>query len=607
MGNWLVVTAVCVLLAVVAEAQAIYVSPKGNDSYSGKLPALGAARTEGPKATLSGALEAARKLPPGKTRRIIIKAGEYFLDSTVTLAAEDANLTIEAAKGEKVVLYGGRRITGWEPDGDGLWAAKLPQVDGKAWDFRMLAVNGRFCKRARLPKEGTFTHLTVFDVPWMSTTGGGWKRKPTQEELTTLKYKPEDLGPWLDTRNAEITVYHMWDESVVGVAAMDTEKQTITFTNPAGHPPGAFGVRKYVVWNVRQGMTEPGQWYLDRTANKVVYKPLPGEDMRKAEVLAPTMDVIFRVNGTEAAPVKDVTLRGLTLSLTNTPLKAGGFGASAFEGAVNAIYAPGLRLEGLTIQRVNGQGIAAWKCPGMVIENCETTQTGACGIKADCVGAIVRNNHVHHIGLTYPSAIALSVGGTDVAVSHNEVHDCPYSGITFGGNDCVIEGNLIYRAMQELHDGAAIYITFCKRVAVRGNLVRDIVDTGGYGASAYYLDEQAEDCVVEGNISESTGWPSHNHMAKHNTIRNNVFHCPGEAKLTFPKSSDYTFEHNVLVAKGKISFSNPAAITTWKDNVFFSGTGEYDGPPADAVKADPKTVDTGKMGIVEVKVKAGRE
>ena len=41
----------------------------------------------------------------------------------------------------------------------------------------------------------------------------GWQRKPTDEELTTMKYKPEDLGPWLDANNAEVVVHHMWTES----------------------------------------------------------------------------------------------------------------------------------------------------------------------------------------------------------------------------------------------------------------------------------------------------------------------------------------------------------------------------------------------------------
>jgi hypothetical protein len=132
---------------------------------------------------------------------------------------------------------GGRRIDGWQKDGDRFWAAAVPEAKGRTWDFRMLVVNGRFCPRARVPADGHFTHLSRFDVPWMSTTGGGWKRKPTTEELTAMAYRPEDLEPWLDPINAEVTVYHMWDESVAGVKAIDTQTHTLTFTNPLGQGP----------------------------------------------------------------------------------------------------------------------------------------------------------------------------------------------------------------------------------------------------------------------------------------------------------------------------------------------------------------------------------
>ena len=88
-------------------------------------------------------------------------------------------------------------------------AAPISGVADGPWDFRMLAGNGRFCKRALLPREGAVEHLTSFDVPWMSTTGGGWKRKPTDQELTTMQYRPEDLGPWFDVKNAELTIYYM--------------------------------------------------------------------------------------------------------------------------------------------------------------------------------------------------------------------------------------------------------------------------------------------------------------------------------------------------------------------------------------------------------------
>jgi len=562
---------------VAAQPGTFYVSANnGNDAWSGSSPEPQTNRTDGPLTTPQAAIEAARKLGTANPRRIVLAAGEYFLNCPVVLDARDSGLTIEALSGTKPVLYGGRRIIGWQPDGDRFWAANLPEVAARKWDFRMLAVNGRLCQRAKLPREGFFTHLNKFDVPWMSTSGGGWKRKPTPEELTTMKYRPEDLGPWLDLNSAELTVYHMWDESMVGLARIDLDSHTLTFSSPCGHPPGAFGVQKYVVHNVREGMAAPGQWYLDRTAGKVVYWPLPGENMTRADVLAPTTERIIQVIGTEAEPVRNVTIRELSLAVTNVPLKAGGFGASAYDGAVSLKYSEGCRLRNLTICNVAGQGIKAVRSRNLRIESCTIHDTGACGVLVGQTDGAVTDNHVHHVGRVSPSAIGISIqgrGDSGVEISNNEVHDTPYTGVACSGDDHRITGNLIYRAMQELHDGAGIYITFCKRVTVRGNFVRDIQDTGGYGASAYYLDEQAEDCLVEQNLSVGVSRASHNHMAHGNTIRNNVFMADGPMSITFIRSSGYRFEKNVISAKGDIELMEIDGVSTSRDNILFSPGG----------------------------------
>jgi hypothetical protein len=558
-----------------ADIATFYVAPNGNDAWSGRLARPDANQTDGPLATLQAACQAARKAETRGGRTILIQAGDYFLSEPVALTPQDSGLTIEAASGEKACLYGGREVSGWEPDGDGLYAASLPGIKEGTWDFRALIVNGRYCPRARLPETGHFEHAGVFDVPWMSTTGGGWKRKPTEEELTTMRYRPQDLGPWLDIRNAEITVYHMWDESLVGVSANDPNSHTLTFSTPSGHPPGAFGVKKYVVWNVREGMTQPGQWYLDRTQGKVVYRPLPGEDMNKARVIAPLVESIVTLRGTKEDPIRNVTVRGLTLSATTTPLKAGGFGAGLFDGAVTVTFARDCTLAGLEILNVGGQAI---KVSGsdLRVEHCHTHHIGACGIRFQGDGIRIADNEVHDVGLTYPSAIALTGGGRGCLVAHNHVYRTPYSAITCGGQNNVIEGNRIHHAMQELHDGAGIYCFGGKGLVLRGNFLYDIVDTGGYGASAYYLDEQCEGCVVEKNLSINVARPSHNHMATNNTIRNNVFLSDGDMQITFPRSSGYTFEKNVLYAKGGITFDNYEGIAAAAANILFSREGKVE-------------------------------
>jgi hypothetical protein len=557
----------------------IFVSPLGKDTWTGRLEQPAPDGRDGPVASLAQAVALSRRVEAGRPRRIVLAAGTYWLDEPIDLGPDDSGLSIEAAKDGKAIVYGGRRVTGWHRDGETFWAAALPRSGQRPWDFRMVVVDGRMGSRARLPKEGTFTHQSEFNVPWMSTTGGGWKRKPTDEELRTMTYRPDDLGPWLDVANAEVTVYHMWDESVVGVAQHDLARHTLRFSTPCGHPPGAFGVKKYVVWNVREGMKEPGQWYLDRSAGNLVYWPLPGQDMTRVEVLAPTVESIVRIHGQAGRPVRDVTVRGLVLSVTNTPLVAGGFGAGKFAGAIEVAHAEHCTLAGLEIANVAGQGVRALNVKGFSIEGCHVHDTGACGLKfsGEC---LVRNNRVHHVGRIYPSAIAVwgdGRGGRACRIEHNTVHDTPYTAIACGGEDHRIESNRISRAMQVLHDGAGIYITFCKRIVLRGNSIDDIVDTGGYGASAYYLDEQAEDCLVEGNLSVRVARPSHNHMARNNTLRGNVFVCDGDATLTFPRSSGYRVEKNILVAKGSIRITRPEAITQAKDNVVFSGVGKVEG------------------------------
>ncbi len=555
------------------EAGTVFVAVNGNDSWSGLSSKPNADRTDGPLATLDAACRAARKHVSGEPGKVVVQAGQYFLDEPLSLTAADSGLTIEAAPGADVRFYGGKQITDWAKDGEKFYSVVLPGVKERQWDFRALVVNGRFCRRARLPENGFFKHLSTFKVPWMSTTGGGWKRKPTKEELNTLKYRPEDLGSWLDVNSAEVAVYHMWDESLVGLAAMDTESHVLTFSNPSSHPAGAFGVDKYVVWNLREGMTQPGQFYLDRTAGKLVYWLLPGEDMTKAEVFAPTIESIIRIAGTKESPARDIKIRGLKLSVTTTPLVAGGFGAGKFEGAVSITNAENCRLIDLEISNVGGQGVKA-SGNGLRVERCHVHHTGACGVRCSGTGCVVADNHIHDLGLTYPSAIALQGGGKDCLISHNEIHDCPYTAINCGGERNYIVHNLIYHAMKELHDGGGIYCFAGKELVLKGNFIRDIIDTGGYGASAYYLDERSENCLVEGNLSVGIARPSHNHMAKSNTIRNNVFISNADARITFPKSSNYVFESNVIYARGKILFENPDAITTLRNNVLFGAKGK---------------------------------
>ncbi len=545
-----------------------HVSPTGS---------AGAAGTQtDPFATIQEAVLAARATEGPPSQRIVVQGGSYF-DVCVCLGPADAGLRIEAADGDAPILYGGHRIVEWEKDGDEFISAHLDGVEDGRWDFRSLLVNGRLAPRARLPECGTFQHESVFDVRWMSTTAGGWERKPTEEELTTMRYKTGDLGNWMDTRNAEVTVFHQWDDSLVGVASLDPATRTLRFATPCGHPPGAFidhneKARNYIVWNIREGMTRPGQWYLDRTRGRLVYWPRHGEKIEDLEIIAPTRQSIVSIRGADKVPVRDIRIAGLTLSCTTTALKAAGFGAFALDGAVS-IEGPadGLHLDNLTITGIGGQAIRAGHVTNSRMTSCHITDCGGPGIMVRGTNNHVENCTLCKIGQIYPAAIALSVGGKASTISHNHINGCPYTAIQSSGEKNRIEANRIENYMEQLDDGAAIYITFCQDMVIRRNLT---IGSSGRQAHAYYMDEQAERCMVEDCVALNTTWPSHNHMASNCALRNNIFVDNGPMKLTFMKCRDFAFEQNILCAEGDVIFvMRRDGLETFCNNIVFSRHG----------------------------------
>jgi hypothetical protein len=559
-----------------AQAADFYVAPDGNDSHDGSAGQ--------PMATIPAARDAARKAGAGP-HRIVVMPGEYFLNKTIELDARDNQLTIDAAAG-KVILYGGRPITGWRRDGEKLWYAELPGVKEGDWDFRALVENGRLAERARMPESGTFLHRSKFDVAVLPAVAGYWARKPTQQELTTLEYDPKDLPADLDTRNAEVRVYHMWDESLVGVSASDAARHILTLSPQCVMPVGAFGIKKYVVFNTREGMTKPGEWYLDRTAGRLFYWPLPGEDMAKVKVVAPVLETIIRVAGNRQAPAEKITLRGFSMQATTTPLKPAGFGAGNYDGALHVEWARDCVFEKLEICNVGGLAMRATDLTRCQIRDNQMHHTGAAAIRATGSATEIAHNQIHHTGMYHPSAVGLLAdhylrGGDEqgLHIYRNEIHDTPYSGIIGAGGALIIEENLIYKVMREMQDGGAIYGNLKKSV-LRGNIVRDVVKMGeGYGVSSFYLDEGAQDCVVEHNVSIGVEQPIKNHIARNTIVRDNVFVSEAGMTLAFPRSGGITFSGNTLFVPGKINILQPNAIVSWTGNIVYREGMDKNGQP----------------------------
>ncbi len=252
-----------------------------------------------------------------------VKAGTYPLAETLTFGPEDSGTPEAPVKwiGEagKTTFAGGEPITGWRDDGGGVWSAALPKApDGKRAFFEQLWVNGRRASRARLPDKGW---LKTQDMT--CTEEAGTVPKNVIEKLVVadpaaapLAKTPADELGW-----AQMCLIDKWTFArrvLRGVGAV-SNGVAVTTHAPVAWPNFArwnSGSTIVAFENVRAAFDAPGEWFYDAKAGRVLYRPLPGEDMAKAFVLAPSTGlsqlVAFTGDPEKEKYVHDISFEGLS-------------------------------------------------------------------------------------------------------------------------------------------------------------------------------------------------------------------------------------------------------------------------------------------------------
>jgi hypothetical protein len=543
--KWVLLTAAFFMVISCSE-HAVYVSPEGDDQQEGTR--------RKPVATLQKAVELAEK---NQLQHIIVGEGDYY-DVSVVISEKDSGLVISGEKGKLPRLFGGKKLTNWQRNGNYL-ETQIPDHQWPELDFRILVVNDSLRDRARLPEKGAFNHRNEWPHQWQSSQGG-WSQKPTEKDLTTLYYNPDDLGSWLDTNNAEFTVFHAWDDSYTGVASIDTTSRSITFSNKLTHPPGAYAswagekTMQYIVWNIREGMNYPGQWFVDRTNRKVVYWPFPHEKEETLMAMIPSQNHFFRIEkGT-----KNVSLQNLQMICAGAPVSNTGYGTYAITGAILADQAENLVLNNLSVKNVAGWAV---KLTGsnISVTGCEFSYTGAGGLSYSGDNIRIERCGLHDLGKLYFGAVGIMGSGSKNLVSHCELYNIPYCAINGVGKYSVAEYNLIYNFKQMMVDGGAIYCYGGDSTIYRKNAV--LYPTGNATEGwTYYFDELSINCIMENNLAVNTIVPMHHHMAEGVTIRNNLFIDEGHQKISYPLSSNLQFSDNTFIAD-EVLFSGPNGET----------------------------------------------
>jgi hypothetical protein len=532
-----------------------------------------------------------------------LQPGTYRLSQPVILRPEDSGTRITADG--NVRLSGGVVISNWRKQGR-LWVANVPLWNGRPLEFRQLWVNGRKAVRAR----------DVADFEQMHRILSVDKAKETiyvpRKSVETLNSRHSTFNsqhPTLNSRHStfntlEMVLHEMWCTANLRIKDIRVEGDSaaLTFHQPESHihfmhpwpspmvtPDGKHNSAFYLT-GARELLDQPGEWWLNLQQQKLYYMPLPDEDMRTAEVIAPALETLLMVEGTPDEPVKDVTLEGITFEHA-TWLRPSMKGHAPLQAGMYMIEAYKIRPQ---ISRPNGdhkldnQGwvgrpaaAVAVNCAerfclsecafrhtastaldyhlyvnGGTVDRCTFSDIGGTAILAGsfgpegheahlpynpfdrreiCTGLTISNNRINDAANEDWGCLGIGAGFVrGIRILHNEISNVSYTGISLGWGwnqqPCAMADNI-----------------------VRGNYIhhyaRHMYDTAGI----YTLGAQPH-TTIEENVVDSIYSPSYVHDPEH------WFYL-----YTDEGSSGITVRHNWTPSEKFLKNANGPG-NTWEDN-----------------------------------------
>jgi uncharacterized protein (TIGR03437 family) len=626
-----------------------YVSPDGSDAWSGTLPAPNPTRTDGPFATYEQARARVQSIIKTGLNRINVqfRGGTYYLTSPEMLTAADSGtaslqIVYQNYPGELPIFDGGVRIRNWTNTGGNAWKTTLPAT---TQFFENLFYNGARMLRPRLGATSSGTPLGAYfrvaNTVYLNAppppaaapdancpvyiSGSGWEcfdrfQYPANDPIAgTWKNLAASAGNPCAQRagnsaiagDIEVLIFEQFSTSKLRISCIDTATRTVYLTGPTGisqthaSEEGFIAGNRYLVENVEDELTQPGQWFLDRSSTPwaLTYLANPGENPNNDVVMIPQASQLLVATG-----LQYVTFQGLTFLHDNYTIPAAGHVSSEVEpdipSAVSFQNSQNITFDSGVVTQTSGSGLEFIPClnsaspsycattnikavvTNNVVENSAFYDLGALGIRignpyqpADNDAnvpqfTIVRNNVVEGYGRTIPAAFGIGQGmGHDNLYTHNDVYDGYHCAIStsqsiadatipsgIGNANNVISFNHVYNLLQGImNDGGSIRIDGGNTVftaagnQILNNRIHDvtdasILDSNGYGGHGVYLDDSTGLVDVENNliyrVSGFDVYTPHGPAAPNqaNTVKNNILAYGREGMVAV----NYPYANGVL-------------------------------------------------------------
>jgi parallel beta-helix repeat protein len=207
---------------------------------------------------------------------------------------------------------------------------------------------------------------------------------------------------------------------------------------------------------------------------------------------------------------------------------------------------------------------------------------------------VCTNNFIHDGGYVYAGAVGVWIGhASDNEVSHNEICDLNYTGISCGWswgygptdhhNNLLAYNHLHHvGARGVLADTAAIYtLGISPGTRLDHNLIHDEWSYPPMpGAGGIYPDEGSSQITIENNVVYDTVSGGLTvHYGENNTVRNNIFAFGRDQQVVRGRNEEhlaFTFERNIVYYNSGATWVAGGANRNWAadHNLYFNASGQ---------------------------------